>query len=325
MQTKHINLEQENKEFKHNFHIELQKTEETQIIIDNASKSRFKKGWENYKPFISKNNKTWIQAKEGKFNGETFSFIIPKGYKYACCYPPYSVEDLENFLKSIKESDVKFEKFANIHCLTIGDKSKPNVTLTARMHPGESMGSFFIEGAIEEILKDKSILDKFYFTIIPMCNVSGVKANNHRLTSTGFDMSRQWKRFPADKQNLILKNIIPTDNPFLFLDVHGDEVSKMNYIFYNKMKKMSEEQYKTLFSDFTYLKDTPVLRRFIKNLIRHRILVSLKRPATAKNFYNKTGYDAFLLELSAHITLPKHSKELGERFIKRLNKTNPSN
>ena len=84
--------------------------------------------------------------------------------------------------------------------ITGKDKSKDDkkgVILTARVHPGETNGSWMMKGAIRFLLSDcpeASVLrDKFIFKIIPMLNPDGVINGNYRCSLAGTDLNRRWK------------------------------------------------------------------------------------------------------------------------------------
>ena len=61
------------------------------------------------------------------------------------------------------------------------------IIITARMHPGESNGSYMMKGFLDFILSQceeaKFLLQRNIFKIIPMINPDGVIAGNYR---TGF-------------------------------------------------------------------------------------------------------------------------------------------
>lgn len=51
-----------------------------------------------------------------------------------------------------------------------------------RVHPGETVSSFMIEGIIDYLLSDEahSLREKFIFKIIPLLNPDGVVHGNYR-------------------------------------------------------------------------------------------------------------------------------------------------
>lgn len=63
-------------------------------------------------------------------------------------------------------------------------KYKKYFIITARIHPGETYGSWMMQGFIRFITSnDKSAIDlrdRFIFKIVPMINIEGVILGNHR-------------------------------------------------------------------------------------------------------------------------------------------------
>jgi acetoacetate decarboxylase len=81
------------------------------------------------------------------------------------------------------------------------------VFLTARVHPGESVGSLMMKGRKAKIYflgvidfltdmtnKEAALLrDHFIFKIVPMLNPDGVINGNYRCSLAGVDLNRRWK------------------------------------------------------------------------------------------------------------------------------------
>ena len=73
--------------------------------------------------------------------------------------------------------------------------------LTARVHPGETVGSWMMRGAINFLTdvqdQDADLLrDNFIFKLVPMLNPDGVINGNYRCSLAGCDLNRRWK-FPS--------------------------------------------------------------------------------------------------------------------------------
>ena len=89
--------------------------------------------------------------------------------------------------------------------LTITSKSnlenlhkRKGVVITSRVHPGESVGSWMLKGALH-FLTDESneeaelLRQNFVFKVIPMLNPDGVINGNYRCSLAGCDLNRRWK------------------------------------------------------------------------------------------------------------------------------------
>lgn len=321
MKTVTIQLQKEADIVKHSFSLTLDDCQsDTKVIIENAYESNYANGWLNYKPYISKDGQTWqISESAGSYDNKQFSFIIPAGFKMANWYQPYTATDFNNFVKS-RDIENLIETENNIPFIKIGDFNKPTILIMARQHPGETQGSFMLEGIIDELMEIKDKFKKFSFLIIPMANISGVENFNHRYSVEGVDFNRAWNSDNKDIQTL--KQIISQiQNKAFCLDLHADEASKKSYIYYGGSNFLPESFYQSLFpKEFMFLKELSRLRRFAKNLIRHKRIVSLAKPDTAKNYFIKNGFDSFTIELVAHTQTPQECYKLGKKLIKNLKK-----
>ncbi len=72
------------------------------------------------------------------------------------------------------------------------------VVLSARVHPGETVGSWMMRGLLYFLTdpsceEAKLLRDNFVFKIIPMLNPDGVINGNYRSSLAGCDLNRRWK------------------------------------------------------------------------------------------------------------------------------------
>jgi murein tripeptide amidase MpaA len=90
--------------------------------------------------------------------------------------------------------------------LTITSRQNPEniqqrkgVVLSARVHPGESVGSWMMKGALDFLVDTESIeaeylRQNYVFKVVPMLNPDGVINGNYRCSLAGCDLNRRWKR-----------------------------------------------------------------------------------------------------------------------------------
>lgn len=75
-------------------------------------------------------------------------------------------------------------------------RAKRGVVLTARVHPGETVGSHMLRGAVEFLLSDDpeavALRTAFVFKVVPMLNPDGVRYGNYRCSLLGVDLNRRW-------------------------------------------------------------------------------------------------------------------------------------
>lgn len=77
------------------------------------------------------------------------------------------------------------------------EREKKGVLLTARVHPGETNGSWMMRGVLEFLTSEapeaRALRERFVFKIVPMINVDGVVHGNYRCSMAGCDLNRRYK------------------------------------------------------------------------------------------------------------------------------------
>ena len=169
----------------------------------------------------------------------TYKCTLINNKIYFCNTYPYTYSMLQEYLKTINKSlFVKFSLLQKTVCGNILDvvqvtnfssdsKNKKNVIFTARIHSGETPGSYIIEAIINNLIynsKYKFLLNKFIFKIIPMINIDGVINGNYRYNIFGKDLNRYWNE--PDKtfypELIALKKFFSLNKPiYFFCDFHG--------------------------------------------------------------------------------------------------------
>lgn len=81
---------------------------------------------------------------------------------------------------------------------TPSHKEKKVMVISARVHPGETNGSYMMQGLIKFLLSEdpeaQELRKRVVFKIIPMCNPDGVIIGNYRTSLSGNDLNRQYLR-----------------------------------------------------------------------------------------------------------------------------------
>ena len=164
---------------------------------------------------------------------------------FALCFP-YTYTTLQEYLYKLSinknnKNKIKFSTLnktmcgnpldilyiSNFNC-SMGDlNSKQSIIFTARVHPGETSGSYVIQSVINNLLNNSnfsnSLLDKYLFKIIPMLNPDGVIHGHYRNNILGKDLNRMWQDPRANVTPTIyyLKKLISINKPLFFCDFHG--------------------------------------------------------------------------------------------------------
>jgi hypothetical protein len=133
----------------------------------------------------------------------------------------------------------KTEADLPVHILTItASKSKgvrykdrKGAFITSRVHPGETLASFILEGLINFLLgdsKEAEVLRSMYvFKIVPMLNPDGVIFGNNRTDLLGYDLNRQWINPNPDRHPSIyytkkyIQQFTTERDLLIYCDFHG--------------------------------------------------------------------------------------------------------
>jgi hypothetical protein len=76
-------------------------------------------------------------------------------------------------------------------------KPKASVVLSARVHPGETVGSWMMKGTLDFLTGPSILADMlrstFCFIILPMLTPDGVVQGNYRTSLAGCDLNRKYE------------------------------------------------------------------------------------------------------------------------------------
>lgn len=125
---------------------------------------------------------------------------------------PYTFTQITSDITSLEKSAANRLSFTRESlCTTIGGcvcelltltSSKPGrerrkaVVLTARVHPGETVGSWMLKGVLDFLTSGCAVaellLDKCVFKVVPCLNPDGVVQGNYRCSLAGADLNRKY-------------------------------------------------------------------------------------------------------------------------------------
>ncbi|PWA24829.1 hypothetical protein CCH79_00010067, partial [Gambusia affinis] len=196
----------------------------------------------------------------------------------AHCYP-YTYSRLQRYLKQITsnpavasycEVRTLCQSLAGnaVYVITITSRgssreevrNKRAVVVTARVHPGETNGSWMMEGFLDFLLGDSDdariLRDNFVFKVVPMLNPDGVVVGNYRCSLAGRDLNRNYKTLLKDSfpcvwytRNMVERLMAETE-VVLYCDFHGHN-RKNNVFMYgcdNKLFKFQERVFPLMMS-----------------------------------------------------------------------------
>ena len=163
---------------------------------------------------------------------------------------PYTYSDLQDYLKKLltNRHTATFCKY-RVLCHTIAGNpvplltvtspsltpddslSKWGVVVTARIHPGETNGSWMMKGLLDFLTSSaddaKILRDLFVFKIVPMLNPDGVIVGNYRCSLSGRDLNRNYRSKLKDSYPTVwhtrnmVKQFCQEREVVMFCDLHG--------------------------------------------------------------------------------------------------------
>ncbi|XP_069018057.1 cytosolic carboxypeptidase 2 isoform X1 [Embiotoca jacksoni] len=167
----------------------------------------------------------------------------------AHCYP-YTYSHLQRYLRCISSNpEVMSYCKVRVLCYSLAGnavyvvtvtsrgvvklegRTKKAVVVTARVHPGETNGSWMMEGFLDFLLGDSDdaqlLRDTFVFKVVPMLNPDGVVVGNYRCSLAGKDLNRNYKTLLRDPfpcvwhtRNMVERLMAEMD-VVLYCDFHG--------------------------------------------------------------------------------------------------------
>ncbi|XP_019354333.1 cytosolic carboxypeptidase 2 isoform X8 [Alligator mississippiensis] len=171
---------------------------------------------------------------------------------------PYTYSDLQRYLLAMT-NDTVYSQYCKlralcqslagntVYLLTITSPSrnpdeaaaKKAVVLSARVHPGETSGSWVMRGFLDFILSnapDAQLLrELFIFKVVPMLNPDGVIVGNYRCSLAGRDLNRNYKTILKESfpciwhTRAMIKRVLEKREILLYCDLHGH--SRKNNVF----------------------------------------------------------------------------------------------
>lgn len=185
---------------------------------------------------------------KGNYRGHTRASADVFWFAY---FAPYSYERHQNLLATIAASPL-----ANVSVIgrtlegramdmvSVGTGAR-KVWLIGRQHPGESMASWWMEGALRK-LTDRAdpamarLRGLSTFFVVPMMCPDGAVRGHLRCNSAGTNLNREWgdqKKYPGyvapsaqrSPEVLCVQDEMKETDCDIFFDVHGDEEIPDNF------------------------------------------------------------------------------------------------
>eukprot|EP01022_Parablepharisma_sp_SALTPOND_P012772 TRINITY_DN165_c0_g1_i1.p1 TRINITY_DN165_c0_g1~~TRINITY_DN165_c0_g1_i1.p1 ORF type:complete len:708 (+),score=63.26 TRINITY_DN165_c0_g1_i1:4323-6446(+) len=177
-------------------------------------------------------------------------------------------------------------------------EKKKAVILTARVHPGETVGSWMMKGILEFLSSKepdaRSLLERYVFKIVPCLNPDGVIQGNYRCSLAGCDLNRRYLRpskilHPTIYYIKALARKISREMPIAFYcDLHGHSKKKDVFSYGNTGEDFSVEEYRLF--PYVLSKITPFFSYKDSRFSVHKSKASTARVAMWKELGIPTIY-----------------------------------
>ena len=131
-------------------------------------------------------------------------------------------------------------------------EQKKAVVISARVHPGEVVGSWMMRGVLRFLTDPENeearlLRENFVYKIIPMLNPDGVINGNYRCSLAGCDLNRRWK-FPHKSihptvffTKKLIKDLHRERGLIMYCDLHGHSRKQNVFIYGCHNDKKPEE------------------------------------------------------------------------------------
>jgi murein tripeptide amidase MpaA len=207
------------------------------LRIINAGASAYPGGWPGYQACVSTDNETWIRAQTRFADGTlTIHYSADGDTIWFAFFAPYDLARHQRLLdRAATAPGVAVDILGRsvdgrpIHRITLGSGPKI-VWAVGRQHSGETMASWWMEGALDRLLDpddpvSAQLLRITTVHLVPIINIDGAARGNLRGNAAGVDLNRQWNDPDAAKAPEVAAVLRAMDATGcdLSLDVHGDE------------------------------------------------------------------------------------------------------
>ena len=207
------------------------------LRIVNAGASAYPGGWPGYQACVSIDNETWTRADTG-FDDGVLEIRYPAAHDtvWFAFFAPYDLARHQRLLdRAAAAAGVGVHSLGRsvdgrpIHRIALG-RGPAQVWVVGRQHSGETMASWWMEGALACLLDPddavgSALLREARVCLVPIVNIDGAARGNLRGNAAGVDLNRQWHApdpATAPEVAAVLAAMDQTGVD-LSLDVHGDE------------------------------------------------------------------------------------------------------
>jgi len=247
----------------------------------------------------------------------SYTFNYENDTVYFAYSEPYTYTRLVNLLHQLRlktlETNVEFSEsslcqtLGGLNCPMIRIRSKgksgpkTKVCISARVHPGETVGSFMCEGLLNFLTSNAPEAElarkKCDFFIIPMLNPDGVVCGNYRSSLAGVDLNRRWKNPDENLYPTIYYCKQVTRSVFAYIDLHGHSKKEYCFMYGNSFQRKDPRYWQSRVVPFLLSKLTSHFNFSMSRFFSQELHPSTGRAVVFKDF---SVVHSFTLEASFH-------------------------
>ena len=221
-------------------------------IIVNAGESSYPAGWKNYKTCASYDQEHWFRIQSTSYDDTKgrleWKHSSTEDTVWFAYFAPYTYERHQQLIAKSAISPLCSLKVLGltldlrpIDYLRVGTGPR-NIWVNARVHPGESMAEWFMEGFIGALLDETNeagqlLRQQATVHMVPNMNPDGTVRGHLRTNAAGANLNREWcstgdytapslQRSPEVFHVLNEVILVGCD---AYVDVHGDEEIEANF------------------------------------------------------------------------------------------------
>lgn len=226
------------------FSVEGARGQALTMVVENAHASSYAEGWKDYRAVASYDGEAWFRV-ETDYDGRmlTIRHAPERDKIYYAYFAAYPTTRYRAFVGEMKSAPLLTHEAIgetldgqDIDCLRAGQGRKQS-WIIARQHPGETMGSWWMEGFLRRLADaDDAAAQKLRESatvhVVPCMNLDGARRGHLRTNAAGTDLNRAWRNTSMEKSPevyLVRERMRETGVDF-FLDVHGDEIIPNNFL-----------------------------------------------------------------------------------------------